>query len=175
MQIASMIGRLFAAIDKQPTPLTVVKPMPDFFAALASGARYRGLAWLLRHADHPCARLSSSIMSARRASAQYGPPRGLRRACGTPCRLISRALALGLGRRPDTAALVRTTLAATRMAAGVADNVLPQTGEVTFNARHLPGTYNHNCSFFNALLRSVWPVSVYTTSSLRCLACRSRA
>ena len=76
MQIASMIGRLFAAIDKQPTPLTMVNPMPDFFAALASGARYRGLAWLLRHADHPCARLSSSIMSARSGLRSMWPAEG---------------------------------------------------------------------------------------------------
>ena len=62
------------------------------------------------------------------------------------CRLISRALALALSRRPDTAALVRTTLATTRMAAGVADNVLPQTGILTFNARHLPGTNHHDRS-----------------------------
>ncbi len=59
-QIASMVGRLFAALDRWPTPLTLVELMPDFFVAVASGVKYRGLAWLLRHAKHPCARLLRS-------------------------------------------------------------------------------------------------------------------
>ena len=55
--------------------------------------------------------------------------------------LIAKLLTMAMGRKPDTAALVRTTMAATRVTAGLADNVLPQTGVVTFNARHLPGAH----------------------------------
>ena len=57
LQIASMVGRLFAALDRWPTPLTLVEPVPSFFTALASGVKYRGLAWLLRSAKNPCAGL----------------------------------------------------------------------------------------------------------------------
>ena len=57
-----MMGRLFAAVDRRPTPLTMVQPMPDFFAALAAGVKHRGFAWLLRSAKHPCARPSWCCM-----------------------------------------------------------------------------------------------------------------
>ncbi len=39
----------------------------------------------------------------------------------------------------NTAALVRTSVGVTRMNAGTADNVLPDTGSVMFNFRLLPG------------------------------------
>ncbi len=39
----------------------------------------------------------------------------------------------------NTAAVVRTTVGVTRMNAGTADNVLPDTGAVLFNFRLLPG------------------------------------
>ncbi len=39
----------------------------------------------------------------------------------------------------NTAAVVRTTVGVTRMNAGTADNVLPDTGTVLFNFRLLPG------------------------------------
>jgi carboxypeptidase PM20D1 len=49
--------------------------------------------------------------------------------------LVGRLLAF----QPDTAALVRTTAAMTVLSAGTARNVLPQTGNLTINFRHLPG------------------------------------
>lgn len=42
-------------------------------------------------------------------------------------------------RDPVSAALVRTTFAATRIAGGVADNVLPERAQATLNVRLLPG------------------------------------
>lgn len=54
-----------------------------------------------------------------------------------------RAIGALLGRllafQTDTAALVRTTAAMTVLSAGTAHNVLPQTGNLTINFRHLPG------------------------------------
>ncbi|CAG9462299.1 unnamed protein product [Pedinophyceae sp. YPF-701] len=49
------------------------------------------------------------------------------------------ASALG-AKGPDTAAVVRTTMAPTRVNVGVADNVLPGNGTATFNVRILPGS-----------------------------------
>ena len=70
LQIASMVGRLFAALDRRQTPLTLVAPMPDFFIALASGAKYRGVAWLLRNVKNPCAILPHFLPA---ASLMHGP------------------------------------------------------------------------------------------------------
>ena len=47
-------------------------------------------------------------------------------------------MAQAFSRSPESAALVRTTLAVTRVAAGVADNVLPQQGTLLFNLRSHP-------------------------------------
>ena len=56
--------------------------------------------------------------------------------CRLFARLLSRLLTLS---SPNTAAVARTTVAVTRMSAGSADNVLPDTGSVMFNFRLLPG------------------------------------
>lgn len=44
-----------------------------------------------------------------------------------------------LARSPETSALVRTTAAVTLLSGGTAQNVLPQSGNITINFRHLPG------------------------------------
>mmetsp|Transcript_36717 Transcript_36717/g.81684 ORF Transcript_36717/g.81684 Transcript_36717/m.81684 type:complete len:520 (-) Transcript_36717:537-2096(-) len=49
--------------------------------------------------------------------------------------LLSQGMSL---QSPETSALVRTTIAATSIQAGVADNVLPQHGTITFNLRSHP-------------------------------------
>ena len=50
--------------------------------------------------------------------------------------MLARLLSLS---SPNTAAVARTTVGVTRMNAGSADNVLPDTGSVMFNFRLLPG------------------------------------
>ena len=47
---------------------------------------------------------------------------------------------------PNTAAVARTTVGVTRMNAGTADNVLPDTGYVMFNFRLLPGQMTLCCA-----------------------------
>lgn len=54
-------------------------------------------------------------------------------------RIIGALLGRLLAFQPDTAALARTTAAMTVLSAGTAQNVLPQTGNLTINFRHLPG------------------------------------
>jgi acetylornithine deacetylase/succinyl-diaminopimelate desuccinylase-like protein len=55
------------------------------------------------------------------------------------CRMVGSILGQLLSRSPDTNALVRTTAAVTLLRGGTAQNVLPQSGNVTINFRHLPG------------------------------------
>ncbi len=62
----------------------------------------------------------------------------LKSACAR-LRVIGALLGRLLAFQPDTAALVRTTAAMTVLSAGTAHNVLPQTGNLTINFRHLPG------------------------------------
>lgn len=57
-------------MDRRQTPLTLVAPMPDFFIALASGAKYRSVAWLLRNVKNPCATLPRFLPAASR---MHGP------------------------------------------------------------------------------------------------------
>ena len=55
------------------------------------------------------------------------------------CRVIGHLLGQLLARSPETSALVRTTAAVTLLSGGTAQNVLPQSGNITINFRHLPG------------------------------------
>jgi len=101
------------------------------------------VARLLGHiAAHPFpATLQSPITEFLEALAPYAHPAAgalLRNVRAWP---LSALAAAGLARASrETAALVRTTVAATRISVGVADNVLPGAGQIVFNMRAHPLT-----------------------------------
>lgn len=76
------------------------------------------------------------------------------------CSLLGSILALILTRSgASTAAVARTTVAMTRMHAGSADNVIPDTGSLMFNFRLLPGEASHT--------HTPWPIaSAFIVSEL---------
>jgi carboxypeptidase PM20D1 len=64
------------------------------------------------------------------------PPARWLLSCPRPLEPLVRAL---LALAPETNALVRTTVAATVIAAGVKENVLPDTARATLDVRVIPG------------------------------------
>jgi len=92
-------------------------------------------------ASPPAGVLASPSTDMLRRAAHRAPPllRPLLASAGAfPTNRVVTALLRASGAAP--AALTRTTAAVTRLAMGVADNVVPATAEVTVNFRLLPGT-----------------------------------
>ncbi|KAG2445918.1 hypothetical protein HXX76_000521 [Chlamydomonas incerta] len=92
----------------------------------------------------PPTQLAAPVTDMLRELAPYAPPLVrplLANADARQSWLVNRLLGFAFRRllSRDTAAMVTDTLATTRLIAGVADNVLPQEGVVSFNVRVLPG------------------------------------
>ncbi|KAK9806375.1 hypothetical protein WJX72_012122 [[Myrmecia] bisecta] len=101
------------------------------------------LARIISHVDQnpPSAKLVRPVNEFLQAFAPHAPHKALR----ILLRYVDSWLLAPLAARvlvqnsAETAAFVRTTAAPTRLQAGVADNVLPQAGVVSYNFRLLPG------------------------------------
>jgi acetylornithine deacetylase/succinyl-diaminopimelate desuccinylase-like protein len=133
------VSPLFALADRQPFRSLLAKA----FAASS---------------PESAALVSCRLPSPAAACRLLGPGSA---AAPAACRLLDARSAAGPaaeGGLPSAARpQVRTTVAATKLEAGVADNVLPQQGTINLNFRLLPGHgINYTIDYLKSVIRPRW-------------------
>lgn len=144
---------------RAPTQIALVGTAEKGYSSIVANVSGSGGHAMTPPTDHSTvpALMSALVHSVERdpPAIQLTPPvthlmQGLAPACPNPVlgfllkhsenRIIGKLLAWLLAKSgPNTAAVVRTTVGVTRMNAGSADNMLPDTGSVLLNFRLLPG------------------------------------
>lgn len=148
------MGRILTAVDQQPPPPSLGSPVVEFLQELAPLTHNWMLRVLLTVADLPGLRpllARGMALVSRETASMVRLTWNMKFAfCHTVllglCALQHLTtvciICVQLGRRFNSVVLtlqVRTTAAATVVEAGVADNVLPQSGLINYNFRLLPG------------------------------------